>query len=202
MTTWGTIERHDWTYLISFSNIGPYMIPPVETNFDVVVQDNVTPSVQVTYNLGQKDMRYLNVGSDVVACSNIGFHQGGDLFGSFSGSYNELRDKPTGGVGTPEYYEALPFFPDKTLTLTAQSNNLISGLALEASGAKLSYFRVDRLVCNEMSLLNGPIENVAYPELPHHATTKGYVDQSFLAYTPTKLIDFRFEAVYAKKFNF
>ncbi len=50
-----------------------------------------------------------------------------------------------------------------------------------------------------MNLLNGPIENVAYPELPHHAATKCYVDQRFLAYTPSELMYFRFEALYAKK---
>ncbi len=149
--------------------------------------------------MGQHDLRYLNVWSDVDICSTIGFNQGGDFIRSFSGSYTELRDKPTGGVGAPEYYEALPFFPDKSLTLTAQSNNLISGLALEASGAQLSYFRVDRLVCNELSVLNGPIKNVAYPELPHHAATKGYVDQRFLAYTPTDKLDLRFQATYATK---
>ncbi len=49
-----------------------------------------------------------------------------------------------------------------------------------------------------MSVLNGPIENVAYLELPHHAVTMGYVDQRFFTYTPTDQLDFRFDA-YAKK---
>ncbi len=111
------IDRSDWTELVSFSNIGPMMLP-LETNFDLVVQNSVTPCAHLTFNLGQKDLRYLNVWSDVVACSNIGFHQGGELIGSFSGSYNELRDKPTTN-GTPEFYETLAFFPDKSLTMTA-----------------------------------------------------------------------------------
>ncbi len=96
------------------------MLPPVETNYDLVMQNNVTPSANTTYNLGQKDLRYLNVWSDQVACSNIGFHSGGNFVGVFDGSYASLWD-------TPELFEALTFFPDKSLTLTAQSNNLISG---------------------------------------------------------------------------
>jgi hypothetical protein len=123
---------------------------------------------------------------DFVACSYIGFRQEGELIGSFSGSYIELWDKLTGGVGAPEYYEAITFFPDKSLTLTAQSNHPISGLNLEtSSGTQLSWIRADRLICTEVSVLNGPIENVASPELPHHAATKGYVDQRFFSYTPT-----------------
>jgi hypothetical protein len=58
---WVTLDRPHWTDLISFSNIGPYVLPPVETNFDIVVQNNVTPSANTTYNLGQKDLRFLNV---------------------------------------------------------------------------------------------------------------------------------------------
>ncbi len=46
--SWGTIDRPDWTDLVSFSNIGPYMLPPVETNFDIVVQNSVTPNLNLT----------------------------------------------------------------------------------------------------------------------------------------------------------
>jgi hypothetical protein len=80
-----------------------------------------------------------------LATSSIGLHSGGTFTGTFSGSYNELRDKPT--FSQPDYYETLSFFPDMSLALTAQSNNLISGLNLEtSSGTLLSYFRVDRIV--------------------------------------------------------
>jgi hypothetical protein len=78
------------------------MLQPEETNLDLIVQNSVTPNLNLTWNLGQHDLHYLNVWSDVVASSNIGFHQGGDFIGSFSGSYNELRDKPTVKVGAPE----------------------------------------------------------------------------------------------------
>jgi hypothetical protein len=162
------------------------MLPPVETNYDLVVQNSVTPSANTTYNLGQKDLRYLNVWSDQVACSNIGFHSGGNFVGTFDGSYASLRD-------TPELSETLTFFPDKSLTLTAQSNNLISGLTLETSGPRLSYFLADRIVCNETSLANGLIENLANPELFHQAANKVYVDNRFLSYTPTWLMDTTFE---------
>ncbi len=52
-----------------------------------------------------------------------------------------------------------------------------------------------------MSLLNDPIENVAYHELHHNAATKGDVDDRFIAYTPTKQINFNFESLYAKKWD-
>ena len=66
-SSWSTIYRPDWTDLISFSNIDTYMLPPVETNYDIVVQNNVTPSANMTYNLGQNNLRYLNVWSENVA---------------------------------------------------------------------------------------------------------------------------------------
>ena len=176
------------------------MLPPVETNYDIVVHNSLTPSANLVYNLGQKDLRYSTVWCDNLACSNLFFHDNGVFVGSFSGSYNDLRDKPAGGVGsTPEYYEKLSFFPDKSLTLTAQSNSVIAGLNLQTTGTQVSYFRADRLVCTEMSCLNGPISQVGTPELSHQAANKGYVDSRFVAYTPTEQMNFHFEALYAKK---
>ncbi len=49
----------EWTDLISYSNSDPYMLSLVYTNPDLVVQNSVTPSVNLAYNLGQKDFRYL-----------------------------------------------------------------------------------------------------------------------------------------------
>jgi hypothetical protein len=122
------------------------------------------------------------------------------IVGSFSGSYNNLQDKPIVVIGAPEYYELLPFFLDNTLTLMAQSNDLISGLELEVPGSQHSYFRADRLITKEISLLNEPIENIALPELYHHAALEGYVDNCFVAYTPaTEQLKFQFEALYARK---
>ena len=111
MTTWGTIDRPDWTDLVSFSNIGQYMLPPVETNYDLVVGNSVTPSANMTFNLGQKDLRYLNVWSDSMTYSKNVFHSGGKFIGAFSGSYNEMRDKPE--LSQPDYCEILSFFPTR-----------------------------------------------------------------------------------------
>ena len=93
------------------------MLPPDETNFTIVVQNNVTPSAHLTYNIGQNNLRYLNVWSEYMCCSNLIIQIGEDQL-QFNGSYNKLRDKPT--VGAPGYYETLSFFPDKSLTLTAE----------------------------------------------------------------------------------
>ncbi len=148
--------------LISFSNVCQYMIPPIETNVDFVVHNSVTPSANTSFNLRQRDLRILNIQADLIACSNIGFQKDGVFVGAFSGNYLELRDIPESSSSQPVFYESLSFFPDKFLTLVAQSNSQISGLSLNSTGIQPSYLvRADRIVCNEMSLLNGPIENVA-----------------------------------------
>ncbi len=72
------------------------MPPPFETNYDLVIGNNMTSNVNTTFNLGQKKCRYLNVWKYFVACSNICFHTDDGVFvGEFSGSYPELRDKAT-----------------------------------------------------------------------------------------------------------
>ena len=101
----------------------------------------------------------------------------------------------------PDYYETLSFFPDKTLTLIAQSNNVISGLNLETSGPQLSYFRVERIVCTDMSVLYGPISQVGAPELSRQPANKQCADNRFIACTPTDQSISQFEALYAKKSN-
>jgi hypothetical protein len=77
--SWATLDRTEWTDLISFSNIDPTMLPPVESNYDIVVQNSVTPSANAVYNLGQSDLSYQNVLTDNVACSTIGFHSEGEF---------------------------------------------------------------------------------------------------------------------------
>jgi len=51
----------------------------------------------------------------------------------------------------------------------------------------------------EMSVLNGPISQVRTPELFHQAGNKGYVDNHFIAYTPTEQMNFQFQSRYARK---
>jgi hypothetical protein len=62
------------------------MLPEVETNYNIAVQNSVTPSVNTTFILSQKELRYLSVWSDRVACSKIDFHKDGIFEGAFSGS--------------------------------------------------------------------------------------------------------------------
>ena len=83
--------------------------------------------------------------------------------------------------------------------MMAQSNNLISGLDLEAPGAQLPYFRADRIVAADMSVPNGPISNLASHYLLHQAATKVYVDNRFIAYTTTERMNVQFEDLYARK---
>jgi hypothetical protein len=156
-----------------------YMLPPVETNFDLVVQNNVTSSVNLNSNLGQKELRYLNLHTEIATCSNIGLRLAINFIGTFSGSYNELRDKPI--FRALDYYKTLSCFPDNTLASTTTSSNLISGLALEAPGAQLSYFKAGRIVATDMPVLNEAINNIAIPELFHQAANKRYVENRFIA---------------------
>ena len=151
-----------------------------------------------TFNLGLKDFRFLRnrrsfyIWSDLVLCSN----ENGNFIGAFNGSYDSLRDKPE--ISQPNYYEVLSFSPDKSLTLIAARNNLISSLNLETTGP-LSWFTADRIICTEMSKLNGPISQVETPELSHKAANKSYVDNRFIAYTPTEQMINRFQSFYARK---
>jgi hypothetical protein len=106
-------------------------------------------------------------------------------------------DKPE--FSQSDYLETLSFLPDKSLTLTTQSNNLISGLNLETTGTQITWIRADRLICTKTSVLNDPISQVETPEISHQAANKGYVDSRFIAYTPTIRMNLQFEALYARK---
>jgi len=48
-------------------------------------------------------------------------------------------------------------------------------------------------------VLNGPISKVGTPELSHQAANKGYVDNRFIAYTPTEQMNLQFQSLYARK---
>ena len=74
------------------------MQPPAETNYDIVVQTSVTLSANEVWNLGQKDLRYLNVWCDNVTCSNMVFYDNGMFVESFSGSSNGMRVMHVGGA--------------------------------------------------------------------------------------------------------
>ena len=72
--------------------------PGLETSYETVVQISVTLGANGVWSLGQKDLRYLNVWCYNLACSNQVFQDNGIVVGSFSDSYNDLRDKPLGGA--------------------------------------------------------------------------------------------------------
>ena len=48
----------EWLGLVTLSNIGPYMFPPLDYNEDLVVVESITPGVDFAYNLGQDLMRW------------------------------------------------------------------------------------------------------------------------------------------------
>jgi hypothetical protein len=88
----------------------------------------------------------------------------------FSGSYLELRDRPS-IVGLPEYYTRLDFFSDKRLSLTTYENNPSTyGLLLNGT------FDCQRMLVNELSVRGGEITNISAPLFSHSATPKSYVD--------------------------
>jgi hypothetical protein len=90
---WTTIDRPEWTNKLGWDNIGPFMDPPQTTNFDVIAQDSVSPSANGIYNLGQLFRRWLWTHTEIVKCNRIFFDAGPNVV--FTGSYNELRDKPS-----------------------------------------------------------------------------------------------------------
>ena len=55
------------------------------------------------------------------------------------------------------------------------------------------------MICSEISVLNGPMSHVGTPELSYQVANKFYVDNRFLSYTPTDLLDLRFASIYARK---
>ena len=74
----GTKDGSEWTDLVSYSIIGSFMLPPEETHFDLVDLNSVTPSVNLTWNVGEKDLRCLNVLSKFVCCSDLILQNGED----------------------------------------------------------------------------------------------------------------------------
>ena len=76
------------------------MLPPAEINYDIVVQNSVTPSVDMAYNLSLKDLRYLNVHAEYVTCTEIGFQSGGNFIGSFPGAITSSGTSPSFPIPT------------------------------------------------------------------------------------------------------
>jgi hypothetical protein len=58
-TSWGGLtDMPAWVSKFSFSDIGQFMDPAEQSNFDVVASDSLTPSANSTFNLGQDVRRW------------------------------------------------------------------------------------------------------------------------------------------------
>ena len=101
-TTWATIDRPEWTNQFSWSYLGPFISPAETTNFDVITSNSITPVSHQVYNLGQRFRRYNVVHTENLNLTTAIFDNGA-RHTYFSGSYNELRDKP-------EYFDQIDFF--------------------------------------------------------------------------------------------
>ena len=155
MTTWGTIDRPDWTGLVSFSNIGPYILPPAETNFDIVVQNNVTPSAHLTYNLTWAKRPLI---SKLLVRKRVLLQFDHKKWRGPAPIQLVLQPAPRQTfLWRARLLRDHSFLSGQELDFDGGIGNLISGLKLEISGPQLSWISADRLICTEMSVLNGPI---------------------------------------------
>jgi hypothetical protein len=167
-TTWSTIDRPEWTNQFGWANVGPFISPAETTNFDIITNNSITPVSHQVYNLGQRYRRYNLVHTNFINCTTAVFDDGVRQT-YFSGSYNELRDRPA-SVGQPDYYDRLDFFSDKRLSLTTMSTTEFSGLKLNG------LLDCQKIQVNILSVLGGEITNIGYPDFSHSATPKSYVD--------------------------
>jgi hypothetical protein len=147
-TTWASIDRPEWTNQFSWSSIGPFISPAETTNFDINTSNSITPVVDKVYNIGQRSRRYNVVHTENLNLTTAIFDNRVRPHTYFSGSYLELRDRPT-SVGQPDFYEKLDFFSDKQLSLTTVQTTLYSGLKLNG------YFDCKRMQVNTLSVLGG-----------------------------------------------
>ena len=95
---WDSLDgRPEWTNRFSIENIGSAMFPSAALNFDIVAEDSVTPQLHRTFNLGQAGRAWFlgyfqEVRAEAIRFHTESFFEGGGTY--FTGSYEELRDKP------------------------------------------------------------------------------------------------------------
>jgi hypothetical protein len=195
-TTWSTIDRPLWTNQFSWENIGPFMFPAETTNFDIVALNSITPSVNNTWNLGQNGRRFLHVYTETLRCRGIGFDTGST---SFTGSYNELRDKPNMGDYVPDWVYLtqslvpLSGFKKDLGWLDIQSRP--AWISSSQSAINLSGFN------NDMG--SKRLLNVGTPTANTDAATKAYVDNLQTTITSlTSIVDKLSRAPAANYTNF
>ena len=106
---WITLpNRPEWTNHFDWENVGPFILPPEGTNFDLIAQNSLSPSAHKIWNLGQQGRRWLYAYIDEVRTRAVTFFDTDPNTATFfTGSYNELRDKPAGvdltGYATESY---------------------------------------------------------------------------------------------------
>jgi hypothetical protein len=106
--TWAIIDHPEWTNQFFWANVGPFISPLEALNFDVITSSSITPVAHQTYNLGQQIRRYYVVRSQFINCSTVIFDDGNGQ-ATFSGSYYEVRIKPTiptSGDSVPAWVKA------------------------------------------------------------------------------------------------
>jgi len=86
-------DRPLWTCKFDYSNVGPMMEPTEDNNLDITTFDSITPDNHDAYNLGQHQLRYRHVFARELHATT-GIHFNGAWTNPFTGSYNELRDRP------------------------------------------------------------------------------------------------------------
>ena len=164
----GNIDRPEWKHQFSWSNVGPFITPPGTTNFDIITSNSITSVSHHVYNLGQRLRRYNVVHTENLNLTTAIFDNGVRQT-YFSGSYNELWDRPA-SAGQSDNYERLDFFSDKRLSLTLMTTTGFSGLKLNG------LLDCQKIQVNILSVLGGEITNIGFPDFSHSATPKSYVD--------------------------
>ncbi len=61
--TWANIEKPEWTNQFDWGNVGPFIMPPQTTNYEVITNNSITPVSHQAYYLGQRLRRYYFVHS-------------------------------------------------------------------------------------------------------------------------------------------
>ena len=157
---WVTLpNRPVWTNKFAWENVGPFLLTPESTNFDIVAANSITPSAHKTWNLGQQNRRWLYAYIDEVRTRGITFFDT-DPFAAtfFTGSYNELRDKPA-AVDLSQYATqsyVISAVANKTWNnlsgRPAWVTNNQSGVALSGFGGNID---VNRVNINQNVSFNG-----------------------------------------------
>ena len=158
-TSWsGITDLPAWTAKLSYLDIGAHMWPPETSNFDVIVQDSITPITDVTYNLGQHGRRYRNLFAEAIQTSALRCAEGGSIY---LGSYDSTV------LGDTHSWELRPNANDnKVLDLHSLSNSRIFADTVNTSDLRCigsaGSATLSMGVSSYLPNLNNRIKNLAY----------------------------------------